>query len=178
MKDNFVRISSIISLIKDFSMIPSHILEAKQIVGTNVHNAIEEFYKGGIVPKLTEKENDYFKSFLKYDQIASHVPEVLEKRFYDKEKFLTGKVDMIGRRDNKLYIVDYKTTAQPDEKCWKIQGGFYYNLVRQSYDIEPYFIILHLTRKRSFRIFELKLDEEVFLECESLYNLYFMLNPR
>jgi ATP-dependent exoDNAse (exonuclease V) beta subunit len=176
MIDNFTRVSEILSLIKDYSFVKPDVLRAKQIIGTNVHEAIEKYYKQEDRLLLSPIEEMYYDGFMDFATNLQYNPLIVEQRFYDKERMITGKVDLIIEKSDKQYIVDFKTTANADIRSWKLQGGFYYQLAKEYHDLEPVVRIIHLKKNGSFTEYPLEITNEVIKECNSLYDLYRMLH--
>lgn len=175
MINNFIRVSEIIGLIKDFSFVNPDVLKAKQIIGTNVHDAIERYYKKDTPVDLSATEKMYFDGFMDFATNIEYNPLIVEQRFYDSERRITGKVDLIAEKGDKRYVMDFKTTANADIRSWKLQGGFYYQLAKEYHTLEPVVRIIHLKKNGSFTEYALEITSDVIKECNALYDLYMLL---
>lgn len=103
--------------------------------GTNVHSAIEAYYKGEVFP-LVEDEQKCFNSFLEWQQ-ENHVgPLNQEMRFYDDKLKITGCLDMVAIVGgySPPALIDWKTSSTSDEKKWALQAAFYYILCKTNRD--------------------------------------------
>lgn len=134
MDNGGIRVSSILAMIptKDaegkwgypIQQINQDVLQRKADLGTSIHDAIAAHAKGEFVP-LNPKEEGYFDSYLKWENLMDLKPLEVEKRFYHDQMKLTGKVDMIGLIGQKKHVIDFKCTVSPDPVRWPIQGAFY-----------------------------------------------------
>src|SRR5271157_1296805 len=94
-KEGFTRVSEVLSQWDKLSLINPDVLERKAQLGTNVHNAIANYYNG--VPSvLTDEEGGkYYASFLLWNAERKASPIHIEKRLYDEETMLTGCIDAV-----------------------------------------------------------------------------------
>jgi len=179
-REDYIRVSSILSLFKDFSHVPKDKLEAKALLGTRVHEAIARHYRQGFFP-LRDLERPYFESFLKWQEVEMHpLPILVEERFYDDKKCITGQIDMLCPAEDYCYLVDFKCTAQADPKLWALQGAFYYGLVKlRGNEFPPIanevvFVQLKPNRKPTWHSYTIT-DELVQL-AEEAWDLYTFIN--
>lgn len=143
-KPGYTRISDLLRFYQNFSGIDPKVLNAKGIVGTNVHKAIECFYNNAFCP-LTEKEEKYFESFVKWQEYTNIVPYEKEVRFYCDELKITGQVDMLCEFDSHLAIYDFKTSAMKNNRIWELQGAFYYLLAKANkINVSDFYFFIHL----------------------------------
>lgn len=127
------RVSQVIDLFKDLSKIPPDVLEEKRNVGTNVHTCIKAHIDNfPLFP--VGREIGYFESFKNWFEEKKPEVKINEVRMYGKEQYenLSGQIDAVIQVKEKLFLVDYKTSASPDHLCWALQGYFYVQLLRQN----------------------------------------------
>lgn len=127
------RVSEILEFFKDLSKIPQDILEEKRNIGTNVHTCIKAYLDGFPIPPVG-REIGYFDSFKSWHEETKPEIKINEERVYGKDEFqlLSGQVDAVVCIKEKLYLVDYKTSASPDHLCWALQGYYYTHLLKQN----------------------------------------------
>ena len=89
-------------------------LEESQILGTEVHTAIDVYLSSGIM-LVNEKVKPYFNAFIKfYDDFIKGKYEVVatEYRFYNPILNYCGTIDLLLKDKEWNYvIVDFKTTS-------------------------------------------------------------------
>lgn len=104
------------------------------IQGTNVHNAIENFLKGGVIKMMDDDGNEYFTlnewkmicrfmEFWNYEGIDRDNIEVEEILFSNKMR-LGGTGDLVVSIDNENWFIDYKT-SNAMHKTYRIQLAIY-----------------------------------------------------
>jgi hypothetical protein len=147
-KPGYTRVSEILSQWDRFGGIKREILEAKIQVGISIHNAIHAESKDMYISVKPERKG-YMESFYKWRDLtnAEFVEDANELRLYCDKLMITGCVDAVMKMkgSNKLFIVDFKTSASVDRKIWALQGQFYHYLALQNgYDLEDRFIFLQL----------------------------------
>lgn len=168
-QEGYVRVSDIVSMYTNFDHIDKRILERKRIIGTDVHRAIEEHYKGGYYP-LDEACDGYFGSFLKWDMEEPREVKKTETRFYGKSMPVTGCVDLIDNNG----IVDFKTSAVANPKAWMLQGMFYHFLAKESgYPVGDMITFVKLDKKGLLPdSFLFVADENGYELCRSAYLMW------
>lgn len=165
----YVRVSEILSRLRDRSKIHPLILDEKARLGTEVHaniaaqkgdgfpvfadwphrNAItgQILYRDG-EPFWSKKGLGYFRSFCDWDEAFNPVYSAMEQRYYDDELMITGQIDALIRLpdQDKPMLLDFKCSAQPDLEIWSMQAHFYWYLLRQNgfEDLEDHFLFLQL----------------------------------
>ena len=134
-KEGYTRATEVLSQWDKFSMINNEVFVAKTILGTNVHAAIANYYRG-IPTELTDAEQGYFDSF--YGWNAINVTDVVdfEKRMYDDKRMLTGAMDAIVKLGDELVLLDWKCSYNADKLGWPLQASFYMQLLKSSEGIE------------------------------------------
>jgi len=176
-KEGYLRISEVLRFFTSFAGIDAGVLEAKALVGTNVHKAIECYFNNVFYP-LTEKEENYFQSFLKWQEKSGIVPTHKEIRLYDTDLMITGQVDMIASVNNKSALFDFKTSAVKSEKIWALQGAFYFYLARRNkLDVGDSYFFVHLKNTGACaHICDFTFTEELWNVCKSAVTLYRYFN--
>lgn len=176
-KKGFTRVSDLLRPWNDFSHIPSHILERKKEIGTNVHDRISAEEEGFFL-SLTQEEEGYYESYKKWREKEEGVVLSVEKRFYWEEKKLTGCVDAIFENEKEIFLVDYKTSAAPHIKTWSLQAGFYYMLAQQN-DIpcSSSFFFINLKKDGKFPLVKkIIVDSYILKVCDALLTAHQYFN--
>lgn len=145
-KVDYDRVTEVLSMFNDFSMVHPEVLEKAQIRGTEVHKQCDD------VMLSYNWQHDsmyagYIESFAKWAK-GKMFPFAEKKiaRFYDEELFISGEIDGIYETEQGLVLIDIKTSAAPS-KTWRLQTSAYsYMCKKHGYDIQ--------------RIEVLKLDKE------------------
>ena len=103
------------------------------------------------------------------------MPEVIEKRFYDDELMLTGKVDLIAHLNGKKTIVDFKTGSQAHLSIWRLQATFYRFLTKEPIDD---FLFVHLNRDGTFpALHHFTYDPKDLEVCLAALKCFHFFNP-
>lgn len=111
------------------------LLERARARGSRCHELFEEYLLAGELDE-EEIENDYFHYIEQFILWArTYRPKVLytEKHLFSEE--FCGTCDLICVIDNKVLLIDYKTTSVVDKKSLSVQLEGYYRLC-QKYGIE------------------------------------------
>lgn len=128
-KEGYARVSDVLAIFQAYSMVPRKALKRAQEAGVTVHEAIEMYFKGEFIP-IHPKYIPYFSSFLKFIDKFDPKPVIVEKRFYDENWMITGKVDLIATIYGEDMLVDFKTGSMAHPEIWKLQGSFYRHMCR------------------------------------------------
>jgi hypothetical protein len=148
--EGYVRVSDILSIFQSYAHVPRAQLKKAQDIGTDIHAAIEAFYKDEFTP-LDKKKNPYFESFLKWNDRLLPEPVLIEKRLYGEELMITGRIDLLVQSGGKSVIVDFKTGSWAHPEIWRLQGAFYRYLVATSGIAFPdVFIFVQLQKDGSY----------------------------
>lgn len=155
-KYKYTRVSTLIRHLTDYSNISKKILANKAEVGKFIHKQVQDIlatYLGSNIAeiskelmeqKLYEIEKsplDTFSTFMylkgfyhlcreKTILTSNHIS--IEKRYYDNEYMISGQVDLLTERDNKVLLIDWKTTAMYNETANSVQMYLYKMLAEQS----------------------------------------------
>lgn len=119
--------------------------------GTSVHNSIENFIKFGIEDIATEHQL-YFNAFLEWWTTAQPVVVGSEIRIYHKILRYGGTVDLLCYIDERLTLIDYKTTYAVSDMSCGVQLEAYEKAL-ESHGIKvDQKMILHLKRDGRFKV--------------------------
>lgn len=127
-KKDYIRVTDMIKPWMNWGTIPQEIIDAKAEIGTNVHEAINMSILGLPLPVMTDREQKYFDSYLKWEE--SEEPEFLctEQRYYDDDLMVTGQIDAVvklpGRSQGR--VLDFKTSSKASPLHWHIQIAWYH----------------------------------------------------
>lgn len=124
----YTRVNQILSIFQNYSRVPAGKLKRAQEIGTDIHSAIEAFYKETFEPLRTNRE-PYFESFLKWENAFHPNPIIVEERMYLKPMMITGRIDLLAEIGEEHYLVDFKTGSWAHPEIWKLQGTFYRHLL-------------------------------------------------
>ena len=133
-KPGFTRVTDLLKPWQDFSGIPEEVLEAKALIGTNVHEAINLFTMGLPYQGLTEREEKYLDSYKRWEEKTCPTFLMAERRLDCEDLKLTGQIDAIIKLpgQDKGMVVDFKCSANPSPLHWPIQIGWYDILCAQN----------------------------------------------
>lgn len=170
------RVSQILSLINDFSHIDPIVLAAKAQIGTNVHTAIHKTILGKD-ENFFGREGLYVQSFRQWRRTVSPSFDILETRYYDDDKMITGQIDALVKLEgsDKKVLVDWKTSSNANHETWPIQGHLYRHLlVKNGIDnMADHFLFVQLDKRGGFPTVHLyKFDEMIHNRSMRLIDLY------
>ena len=164
----YARVSQIISPLADFSMINPAVLANKARIGTNVHEAINDYLNESF-PSISEDEFQYFKSFQAWHRTLQPIYQIKEARYFCPEKRITGQVDGVAKLGDQLILIDYKTSAS-ESPSWIYQAHLYDYLLQVS-GIETCgrYLFLKLDRNGKLpKVYEYKHTPRIHSECMDL----------
>lgn len=184
----WIRVSSVLSIIPEKSPdgkwryplndINPEVLSNKASLGTEVHAAISAHFSGDFYV-LTEKEEAYFKSFLKWAIEVKIAQKKSELRLFYEPMLLTGCVDMLAEIDGSstVQLIDFKCTASKDLKKWKIQAALYYFLCEaNNIKVDNRALFVQLDAKGQLPVVhEINVTKELSSAAISFYNAYMYL---
>lgn len=142
----YARVSDIIRPFVDFSHIDPEVLQRKADLGSQVHEAIDDFLKGSF-PCLSRKALGYFDSFRQWFYTLHPRFLVTEQRYYHKELRLTGQIDaiVVMPHEKVPVLVDYKTSSQESPVSWSMQAHLYKMLLlHNGHPVADRFLFLRL----------------------------------
>ena len=181
-KNDYIRVTELLKPWQNWGTIPEEVLQAKAEIGTNVHEAIAMESMGLPIPNLTEREQRYFQSYLKWAE--NETPEYLntEQRYYDEKLKVTGQVDAIialpGRSQGR--ILDFKTSASAAPLHWHIQLGWYYLLCKaNNINVSDTAMVLQLKDNGApAKSYTYHITNGIIGVCKSIYESYIYFNPQ
>lgn len=129
-RENYPRLSDILAIWSDFSLIDPHVLQKAAQRGTDVHAYCTAYAKGIWEVDPEENLKGYVDSFKQwYDE---NVEELIsaEIRLYDDDLRFSGRYDMIVRLkgSKEATLIDLKTSAS-FQKDWPVRLAAYLHLL-------------------------------------------------
>ena len=107
-------------------------------LGTQMHQAIQDWCEKGIESDLVELRNfKFLKSQYDFNVIENEVPVILS---YDGEPMCAGRLDMVIMMGDRIGLADLKRTATLDKEYLAYQLNLYRIAYRQTYGIEAEFL--------------------------------------
>lgn len=107
-------------------------------LGTQMHQAIQDWCEKGIESDLVELRNfKFLKSQYDFNVIENEVPVILS---YDGEPMCAGRLDMVIMMGDQVGLADLKRTATLDKEYLAYQLNLYRIAYRQTYGIEAEFL--------------------------------------
>lgn len=88
--------------------------------GTAVHQSIENYLCYGIAD-INSEYRSYFDAFLAFYHEYQPIPLATELRIYHGILMYAGTLDLLCKIDNKVVLIDYKTTAQLNPMLTRVQ---------------------------------------------------------
>jgi len=180
----YVRVSEILSRLRDRSEINPLVLETKAKVGTEVHDNIHkdslgkelEFFTHPVIHALSgevlrseERGKGYFNSYIKWKEANKPNYTVMEERLYCDEMCITGQIDaLFTSPTHPLTLLDFKCSYSADLEIWSLQAHYYYHLLTTNghKNIAPEFIWLQLDKSgKKPKEHKIALDQKVLSRC-------------
>lgn len=158
------QITSILSRIQ-YNGIDEEILKKAGKKGTAVHKAIEDLILWNDY-EIEEKYEDYILQFKKARKLEKF--ETLETEFKLTNGEFCGTLDNKSKLDNKMIIIDYKTTSSIHKKLLEAQFGGY-KILCDSNNIkidEWYGLFLS---KTGYKFIKITPNVEIFKKCKEIY---------
>lgn len=107
-------------------------------LGTQMHQAIQDWCEKGIESDLVELRNfKFLKSQYDFNVIENEVPVILS---FDGEPTCAGRLDMVIMMGDQIGLADLKRTATLDKEYLAYQLNLYRIAYRQTYGIEADFL--------------------------------------
>lgn len=151
------KILSFTGLSPDFSVIPPHVLENKRQLGTEVHERTQLIDMGCEVT-----DDGYSRAYIKFKNEMNFSPTEIELPVYSKSGY-AGTIDRVGVINNKLSIVDLKTTQVIDLPYMGPQTAAYemaYKEWAEYKKVMPRYI-LQLKPDGNYKLTECKVKEDL-----------------
>ena len=163
------------------------VLHKASYIGTVAHNTIEEFLKGKL--KVIETDNIPFKGFLLWYNNLIEYGNTLDVVGLEVKltcKWFGGTYDMLARINNKLYLIDFKTSNHVTEKYFLQLAAYKYMLNLKGINIDGVIVLQLCKDEPGFNeyLLEFSVPEHLqFIEdCTraflslvyAYYNIYFV----
>lgn len=171
-RDSYTRVTTILYPFSGLDNIHPEVVAAAAERGTLVHNICESIMHGlgdiGITPEV----HGYVDSFKQWFNEGVDIVEI-EKRFWDDDLCITGKVDMIVKTESGMTIVDLKTSYKPS-KTWLCQGQAYAYLARKNGFPITDIMFLHLNKTgKAPKIHRYPIDDDFFLSVYRVWKHFY-----
>lgn len=132
-----------------YERVDSRTLERAATRGTSVHNGIENWIKFGI-EDVPEEHEGYFEAFLKWWNANNPTVIASELRMYHKFLRYGGTCDLLCLIEDKLALIDFKTTyAVSDMTCSVQLEGYGQALATHGVKVDRK-LILHLKKDGTY----------------------------
>jgi hypothetical protein len=183
--EGYTRVTEILSIFQAYSFVKKDVLKRCQDIGTDVHEAIECFFRYGFKP-LDAKKSLYFDSFLKWvDKCQKIEPVMLETRLYDHKAKITGKLDLLCDMDGLRVLVDFKTGSWAHPEIWRLQACFYRAFIEDEWlendgpEMPNHFLFVQLQKDGSDPIlYPMEYDPKDWEVCKAALHCYkYFKNP-
>ena len=124
-KLNGIVIPSVTTVMKPLSSalykgIDEAVLNAAAKKGTAVHNAVENYTRFGIVD-INPEYQGYMDAYISWCENFSPQPIASESKIYHKILRYAGTSDMIAMIDEKLILIDFKTSSSVNKMLTGVQ---------------------------------------------------------
>lgn len=118
--------------------VSKEVLDRAAELGTQTHNAIENFCKTGEVEDLKEVRNFRFlQKHYKFEVVDNEVPIVL---FKDEKPICAGRLDLVLKMNDEIGGGDIKRTSVLDKEYLAFQLNLYRIGYRQCYGVDWKFL--------------------------------------
>lgn len=180
------RVTSVISQFSGIHSVPKDLLKFAAERGTKVHTLIEGILKGFDFKDENNHVYPYIESFYKFWDSSSHIfadgEMILEKRLFCEDLGITGQMDVLVKTKDRTYLIDWKTSSQP-QKTWALQGAAYKYLAEQN-GYENVDSVLFVKLKKDGKSPTLHKHEnhkenlDIFFKCLDLYRWLGIRQPK
>ena len=161
--------------------IPAFILERAAEIGNEVHYQVEKWAKGANSALSSEDRSAqaYLYGFRKFVKLGVFEPLHSEIQLYDPDLWYAGTIDLVGVMNNRLCIIDVKTTNKLNEIAIGLQTAGYENLIGSwGADLIGFYggfvdrFALHLKKNGTFAIHRAEdpTDWAFFKQLVEMYN--------
>ena len=143
--------------------------------GTRYHNIVEKYLRNEDVSFSSPLDKDLFNSTKNLLSRINNI-NLLEKTLYSDHLKSAGRVDCIGEFDNKLSVIDFKTSSQPKTENYItnyfMQGSAYAVMFEERTGIPiSNIVIIMAVEGNEAQLFQTKRDNyiEQFKELRKRY---------
>lgn len=170
-KENYIRVTEVLSPFSGLSNIPTHILENASKRGELVHKICTALISDLGVLDMDNNLAGYINSFEKWSIDKKFLP--IPDRFYCDKYMITGEIDGLYEEDDGIVLFDIKTPVK-ESKTWPIQGSAYAYLARVSnINIKRVEFIKLSKEGKDPTIYTYKENFELFLHCLETYKYFY-----
>jgi hypothetical protein len=181
-RPGYLRISEVLSRLRDRTNINPLVLKDKQDIGTEVHNNIHMDALGvppefrmfavrnpmtGYVNRKEERGEAYFNSYMHWKKENNPRYDIMEQRLYCDDIMITGQIDALMVKGTRLCLIDFKCSHTADKEIWEMQGHFYLYLLNKNgieTDINFYFLKLDKKGEKP-TVYNFTYTDEVLSRC-------------
>lgn len=146
-----LRVTQVLSLFQNLWKIPTEVLNRKGQIGTELHDAMLDFLvinPGNLTMHEGTRYYEYMKSFSEWAKTKDYKVKLLEERMSCETLGITGKPDAILEMDGIPTLIDFKTSAQDDPVCWRLQGTAYIHLLRlNGHEVDDTFFFIKMDKR-------------------------------
>lgn len=161
-----VKVPSVTEIAKPISFerlndLPKWVVEQARQRGTEVHSYAEEYLLCGELDwdKIEPQHLPYIENFVNWAR--TYKPKVLYTEYRMGCEDFAGTADLICEIDDKVILVDYKTTSNIDKKSLSVQLEGYFRLANINGIHIDNVAFLHI-KKNGYTFKLIKRDEEWF----------------
>lgn len=171
--EEYTRVSEILAIFQAYAHVDRAKLKKAQDIGTNIHAAIESYFKDEFIP-LDSRKAPYFESFLKWADSFHPIPIASETRLYDHTLRITGQFDLTCTISGTPYLIDFKTGSWAHPEIWELQMTFYRYLLQVNDLPRPNnFMIVQLAKDgKAPTLFEFTHDPTNYETCMKALDCY------
>ncbi len=169
---NGVMLPSITQILKikfgnKYNGVSKKVLNRAAELGTQMHQAIQDYEEQGLESDLKELHNyKFLKKHYKWECVANEVPVIL---FKDGVPVACGRIDEVAMIDKERGLIDFKRTAVLDKEYLAYQLNLYRIAYYQSYGKEINFLKgLHL-REDKRKCVSIPINEDAALKLLDEY---------
>ena len=121
-----------------YNGVSKEVLNRAAELGTNMHQAIQNYEEKGIDTDLKELHNyKFLKKHYKWECVENEVPVIL---FDDGKPIACGRIDEVAKIGDDLGLLDFKRVSALDKEYLAYQLNLYRIAYEQSYDKEIKFL--------------------------------------
>lgn len=143
-------------------------LETSRKLGTNMHQAIQDYEEDGINDLNNRELQNYIflKKHYKWQVIASEIPVIL---FLENIPIAVGRLDQIIEINGERGVNDFKRTATFDREYVAFQTNLYKIAYEQSYHMPLSFVSGTHLREEKRKFYKLPVNEEMAMKLAKEY---------
>lgn len=151
-----------------YDCVNEEILEKSRELGTDMHQAIQDYEEDGINDLNNRELQNYIflKKHYKWQVIASEIPVIL---FIDGVPIAVGRLDQIIEINGERGVNDFKRTATFDREYVAFQTNLYKIAYEQSYHIPLSFVSGTHLREEKRKFYKLPVNEEMAMKLVKKY---------